>query len=200
MALLDIRFTTASADVDERLQDNESPRSIVRRLSQAKAQAVAHTHKAALIVAADTIVVLEGCILGKPTDPDQAVTILKRLRGRAHTVYSGLVVLDSGSGHVVSALAETTVWMRAYHEAEIERYVASGDPLDKAGAYAIQHPQFAPVARVEGCYASVMGLPLCHLHRALLKMGLSLPHNPIRACQSFTGHRCVIGKASGPQT
>lgn len=200
LALLDIPFTTASADVDERPQDNENPQAIVRRLSQAKAQAVAQTHNPALIIAADTIVVLEGCILGKPADADQALTILKRLRGRAHTVYSGLVVLDSRSGHMVRELAETTVWMRSYRDAEIERYVASGDPLDKAGAYAIQHAQFTPVARVQGCYASVMGLPLCHLYRGLLKMGLSLPHTPIQTCQSFTGHRCIVGGAIVQQT
>jgi septum formation protein len=200
LTLLDIPFTTASADVDERPQDNENPQAIVRRLSQAKAQAVAQTHKPALIIAADTIVVLAGCILGKPADADQALTILKRLRGRAHTVYSGLVVLDSRSGHMVRELAETTVWMRSYRDAEIERYVASGDPLDKAGAYAIQHAQFTPVARVQGCYASVMGLPLCHLYRGLLKMGLSLPHTPIQTCQSFTGHRCTVGKAIVQET
>ncbi len=195
LALLDIPFTTASADVDEQPQSNESPQAVVRRLSQAKAQAVAQTHNPALIVAADTIVVFEDCILGKPTDAAQAVTILKRLRRRAHMVYSGLAVLDSRSGHVASEVAKTRVWMRSYHDAEIERYVASGDPLDKAGAYAIQHLQFDPVARVEGCYASVMGFPLCHLYRAFRNKGLPLPDTPIQVCQSFTGHRCIAGQA-----
>jgi predicted house-cleaning NTP pyrophosphatase (Maf/HAM1 superfamily) len=82
--------------------------------------------------------------------------------------------------------------MRTYADEEITRYAASGDPLDKAGAYAIQHQNFSPVERIEGCYTSVMGLPLCHLARALTKLGLTLPVDVSQACQSFTGHRCLV--------
>jgi len=82
--------------------------------------------------------------------------------------------------------------MRAYSDEEVARYAASGDPLDKAGAYAIQHQNFSPVERIGGCYASVIGLPLCHLARALAQLGLMLPVDVPQACQGFTGYRCLV--------
>jgi len=82
--------------------------------------------------------------------------------------------------------------MRTYTDEEVARYAASGDPLDKAGAYAIQHHNFSPVERIEGCYTSVMGLPLCHLARALAQLGMTLLVDVPQACQDFTGHRCHV--------
>jgi len=131
-------------------------------------------------------------VLGKPADGGEAVAMLRRLRGREHLVFSGLAALSPSTGQQATELARTTVWMRPYSDGEISRYVASGDPLDKAGAYAIQHRAFNPVAYIQGCYASVMGLPLCHLMRALSRLGLALSVDVPRVCQDFTGHHCLI--------
>ena len=118
--------------------------------------------------------------------------MLRRLRGRPHVVFSGVTVLDAESGVKHTLLAETTVWMRDYGEDEIMTYVASGDALDKAGAYAIQHEALSPVARVEGCYANVMGLPLCHLYGLLGQAGLALAQTPARACNRFNRRTCDV--------
>jgi len=189
---LEVPFTTAAANVDEETEEGESPQEMVCRLSLAKARAVALSYPEGLIVAADTIVALDGEVLGKPADEAEAVAMLRRLRGRKHTVFSGVTVYYSASGRAITELAESAVWMRAYTDEEVARYAASGDPLDKAGAYAIQHQNFSPVERIGGCYANVMGLPLCHLARALAQLGLTLPVDVPQACQGFTGYRCLV--------
>jgi hypothetical protein len=114
-----------------------------------------------------------GDILGKPVDTAEAVTMLTRLRGHSHQVYTGIAALRVADGKLVTDLCVTDVPMRLYSDEEIEAYTLSGDPLDKAGAYAIQHPGFRPVEKLNGCYASVMGLPMCHVMRALRKFDLS---------------------------
>jgi septum formation protein len=193
-SLLGVPFSSLAADVEENLGYGEKPEEMVCRLSRTKAEALAEDCPERLIVAADTIVVLDGQVLGKPAGADEAVAMLWRLRGREHLVFSGLTALSSSTGQQATELAQTTVWMRPYSDEEISRYVASGDPLDKAGAYAIQHQEFNPVAYIQGCYASVMGLPLCHLTRALSRLGLTLPVDVSRVCQDFTGHRCSIAE------
>lgn len=193
-SLLEVPFTSLRADVGENRGHGEKPEEMVCRLSWAKAKALAEKHPEKLIVAADTIVVLDGQVLGKPADADEAAGMLRRLRGREHLVFSGLTALSPSTGQQATELAQTTVWMRPYSDEEISCYVASGDPLDKAGAYAIQHQGFNPVAYIQGCYASVMGLPLCHLRRAFSRLGLILSVDVPRVCQDFTGHRCSIAK------
>jgi MAF protein len=191
-SLLEVPFVAAAADVDEELEEGESPQQMVYRLSRAKASAVASLYPEGLIVAADTIVVLDGDVLGKPADEAEAVAMLGRLRGRKHSVFSGVTVYYPPSERAVTELAESAVWMRAYTDEEVARYTATGDPLDKAGAYAIQHQNFSPVECIEGCYTSVMGLPLCHLARALAQLGLTVPVDVPQVCQGFTGHRCLV--------
>ena len=191
-SLLEVPFIAAAAGVHEEMEEGESPQDMVCRLSVAKAKAVALSDPEGLIVAADTIVVLDGDVLGKSADEAEAAAMLQRLRGRKHTVFSGVTVYDPASGRAITELAESAVWMRAYADEEMARYAASGDPLDKAGAYAIQHQNFSPVERIEGCYASVMGLPLCHLARAFAQLGLMLPMDVPQACQGFTGYRCLV--------
>jgi len=193
-SLLGVPFTSLTADVEENRGYGEKPEEMVCRLSLAKTEALAEDHPERLIVAADTIVVLDGRVLGKPADTDEAAAMLRRLRGREHLVFSGLTALSPSTAQQATELAQTTVWMRPYSDEEIARYVASGDPLDKAGAYAIQHQEFNPVAYIQGCYASVMGLPLCHLRRAVSRLGLALPVDVPRICQDFTGHRCSTAR------
>jgi len=163
---------------------------LVSRLSLSKAMAAAHCDEPEIVIAADTLVVLEGRVLGKPRDAGHAVEMLARLRGRMHLVYSGLTMLDVRQNRVINEIVETPVWMRAYSDEEIAAYVASGDPTDKAGAYAIQHPSFMPVERIEGCYANVMGLPLCHVYRGLAALKELPPVHPLDSCPQAVAQGC----------
>lgn len=191
LSLLGLRFVIKAAGVDESPLDGEAPRDLVRRVSQAKAQAV-DAHPDELVVAADTVVVLDGRVLGKPADAEDAARMLRDLRGLTHAVLSGISVWHPATGRLAYELGESAVWMRGYSDAEIARYVASGDPLDKAGAYAIQHPGFDPVDRVEGCWLSVVGLPLCHLVRALDRFGVDVPAGVPGLCRAFGQQACTV--------
>jgi MAF protein len=144
------------------------------------------------ILAADTAVVLRGDILGKPSGPAEAEAMLRRLRNCAHQVYTGLAVLRPGDGAELSDVVATDVYMRDYSDAEIQTYVAGGDPMDKAGAYAIQHADFHPVQNLQGCYANVMGLPVCHLAQMLARFGFQPRHSMIDDCQQAIHHPCPI--------
>ena len=108
--------------------------------------------------------------------------MLQLLRAREHTVMTGLAVLDCRSCQVSRQLATTRVLMRDYSDDEVASYISSGDPMDKAGAYAIQNTIFDPVARIRGCYTNVVGLPLCHLYNALTALGIQVPVHPLRGC------------------
>lgn len=190
LPLLGLPFVVKAIDVDERILDGEPPTELVLRISRAKAFAVNEARPDELVVAADTVVVLDGEVLGKPADPGEATRMLQQLRGRQHKVYSGVSLWHAASRQMISELSESTVWMRDYTDDEIASYVESGDPLDKAGAYAIQHLRFDPVSRVEGCWLTVMGFPLCHLRRALTSFGAVVPSNVPSACQAFSQRDC----------
>jgi septum formation protein len=192
LGLLGLPFVIKAAGVDEQPRDGESPKDLVQRVSQAKAQAVNGVRPDELVVAADTIVVLDDVVLGKPVDARDAVHMLRLLRGRPHMVYSGVSVWQPASQRMVYELGQSMVWMRDYGEEDIRRYVASGDPLDKAGAYAIQHPHFDPVSRVEGCWLTVVGLPLCHLGRALEQFGVTIPADLPGSCRAFGQRECRV--------
>ncbi len=203
--LLGLPFIVRSAAIDETPRPDETPDVLVARLSATKAATVARGVSTArlergeesaevlggeLVVAADTVVVLDDEILGKPRDATHARQMLQRLRGRAHAVHSGVTVVEASSGRAAIHLSTTEVWMRDYGDAEIEAYVASGDPMDKAGAYAIQHPGFRPVARIEGCFTGVVGLPLGALADGLAHFGFILPVDLATVCRGWTGYPC----------
>jgi septum formation protein len=195
MALMGLSFDVAVSDVDEDARWGEYPQHMAGRLSMAKARAIARSQpQDCLIVAADTVVAVGSDILGKPVSEEEAFAMLARLRNRQHVVYSGLALIDTTTGREQQELAATPVLMRDYSDAEIRRYIASGDPMDKAGAYAIQHPVFEPVARIDGCYANVMGLPMCHLYRALNKWEFAVPIHPLHCCPLATGSGCCWSK------
>ncbi len=191
MHLLNLPFSVHTANIDETPLPGEPPVDLVCRLSRQKAQAVASHHPQALIIAADTIVVLDDHILGKPAKPAAARAMLVRLRNRDHFVHSAITFLRPQTGQYYTALSSTTVTMRNYTDAEIDAYIATGDSMDKAGGYAIQHHGFAPVARVDGCYAGVMGFPLKHLGAGLARFGIRIDH-PAETCTQFTGQPCCI--------
>lgn len=192
LSLMGIPFVVKAAGVDESQLYGEPPTELALRVSQTKALSVSEARPDELIVAADTIVVLGGEVLGKPKDPDEARQMLRRLRGRPHLVYTGVTVWHPASRRIVCQLGESSVWMRDYDDDEIDRYVESDDPLDKAGAYAIQHPGFDPVSRVEGCWLNVMGLPLCHLGRALAQFDVPVPTNVPGTCKAFNQRDCAV--------
>lgn len=187
-------FTVLAADVDETPFENESPREYVIRLAQAKALAIQpKAGSDALILGSDTTVVDGNEILGKPADESDARRMLQQLRGRTHQVYTAIVVLQNEK--MVTELSITDVPMREYSDAEIEAYIQTGDPMDKAGAYAIQHPDFQPVIFMAGCYTGVMGLPMCHLLRALRQLGITASADVPAACQSLLKYDCKVSPA-----
>lgn len=188
LAGLGLSFTVDAADVDETPRPAESPDALVCRLCRAKAAAVAGRHPDAVVLAADTLVVLDGALLGKPADPAEAVAMLTQLRARTHQVYTAVCVAQDG---VLDArLSVSDVTMRAYSDAEIARYVATGDPLDKAGAYAIQHPLFSPVAAWTGCFAGIMGLPLRLVRDMLQDVGVHTAGDEVVTCEPLHRGRC----------
>jgi septum formation protein len=185
---LGVSFIVDAADVDETPLPGEPPDALACRLCRAKAAAVAARYPAAAVLAADTMVALDDMLLGKPVDADEAAAMLRMLRGRTHQVYTAVCVAQDGN--LVARLSVSDVTMRPYSDTEIAAYVATGDPLDKAGAYAIQHPIFAPVAAWSGCYAGIMGLPLRLVGEMLAEAGLMASTDVAIMCGQLNGGKC----------
>ena len=164
-------FKITSPEVDETVEEHMPPAQVVEELSRRKALAVAgHADPDDLIIAADTVVALEGAVLGKPADRADAARMLAALAGRTHFVYTGLTVLRGERARTVSE--ETAVTFRPLTEGEIAAYVATGEPLDKAGAYGIQGYGALLVEGIRGDYYNVMGLPVCRLGLLLGELGV----------------------------
>jgi septum formation protein len=159
-----IAFTVRAMEVDETPAPGEKPEEYVERLAEAKALAVPR-QAGETVLGADTTVVVDGKMLGKPAGDDDARRMLRLLAGRRHQVLTG-VCLRRDTG-LIRDWAATAVWFAPLSEAEIEQYVASGEPVDKAGAYAIQGLASKFVTRIEGCYFNVMGLPVSLVFRRL---------------------------------
>lgn len=167
---LGIPFTVRPAHADEEALETAFTglaEDLALFLATHKAQAIAaaiHTEDERtdqIVLAADTTVILDGQILGKPRDGAEATAMLHRLRGRTHLVRTGVVALDVATGKLMTHAITTPVTMRDYTDNEITAYIATGDPFDKAGSYAMQHVGFHPAARIAGCATNVIGLPLC---------------------------------------
>jgi nucleoside triphosphate pyrophosphatase len=188
------QFSTSAANVDESEFSNESPSDYVLRLAETKARAI-QVDPDQIILAADTTVVDGIDILGKPIDNAEAIAMLTRLRGHTHQVYTGIALLRPSDGLLLKDLCVTDVPMRDYSDEEIRAYVATGDPLDKAGAYAIQHPEFHPVGNLDGCYASVMGLPMCHVILLLRKMNIQPNADVFAGCETLLEYQCPVSSA-----
>ena len=172
LASVEIPFEIEVPRIDEAARPKEDARSLTRRLAEEKALAVHERRPRAegLILAADTAVVIEGEALGKPRDAEHAVAMLRRLSDRDHLVLTGFCLLDQATGRLESTVAETRVWFRALEDGEILGYVATGEPMDKAGAYACQGIGAFLIARVEGSYTNVVGLPLGQVVEALRRL------------------------------
>lgn len=179
------------ADIDETPAPDEAPDGYVQRLAIQKAKTVASELPGQVILAADTTVADGTEILGKPADRADAKRMLEQLRGRVHFVHTGICVI-AADGREVSELCTTPVQMREYSNEELEAYLDTGDPMDKAGAYAIQHKGFHPVIKMEGCFACVIGLPLCHVERAMRTIGLGERSEVPLICQKNLQYKCPI--------
>ena len=150
------------ANVPEEVDgDVPSASALATMLAERKARAVAARRDGGLVLGADTVVAMDGRVFGKPSDVAEARWMLRQLRGRSHEVVTGVALVDAVSGTLTVACRESRVTMRDYGEDEMEAYVASGEAMDKAGAYGVQDAAFAPASHVQGCYANVIGLPLC---------------------------------------
>lgn len=170
LRMLGLRFRVVPAGVEERLGAVESPNGYVERLSRAKVSEVVAGHPGALVVGGDTVVVMDGRVFEKPEGPAEAVEMLVSLAGRTHRVYSGLAV--AANGKVESRVARAGVTFRPATREMIERYVETGEPLDKAGSYGIQGYGAALVHRIEGDYFTVVGLSVAALVGLLPRVGL----------------------------
>ncbi len=189
----DVRLV--STEVNERSKSGEDARALACRLAETKARrALEDSCPDGILIAADTVVEHEGRLLGKPGDERDALRMLTALRGRNHIVVTALAIAASGAETVEIEACETSVPMREYSTEELRTYVASGCAFDKAGGYGIQDESFHPVDldRLAGCYANVMGLPLCHLVRATRRMGVEPPKDVPVACQAYTGYTCPV--------
>lgn len=182
LSQLGLGFDVVKPDIDESRRLDESPLRYAERLSREKAEAVAAPldDRPCLVIAADTIVIdHEGALLGKPADAAAARRMLRHLRGRDHQVITAFSLRHNLAPPLIITRHERTlVTMRDYTDAEIDAYIASGDPFDKAGGYAIQHEAFQPAARIEGSFSNVVGLPLEALKQALAEI---LRERPPRA-------------------
>jgi septum formation protein len=193
LALGNWKFDVAVSNVDESQIIDEAPKEYVLRLAQAKAQAIAEkADPESIIIGSDTTVVDGGEILGKPKDEVDTERMLKQLRGRTHQVYTAVAIYNIHDGKMLTELCITDVPMRSYSNDEITTYIRTGDPMDKAGAYAIQHPDFKPVESMHGCYASVMGLPMCHVTRTLQKLDIHPQADVPTACQTLLNYECPV--------
>ena len=169
-----IPFEVRAADVDETRRPGESARAMVARLAEAKARTASQMlrgEKDGVVIGADTVVEMGGEIYGKPRDAAHAHEMLAALSGRTHEVLSGIFLLRLPDGGVRSAVESTSVTFSLLDRAEIESYIATGEPMDKAGAYAIQGRAGRYITKIEGCYFNVVGLPLARLHALLSEFG-----------------------------
>jgi septum formation protein len=167
-------FQVIPSEAPEDLPPGLSPADAVKELALRKASEVARNISSGVIIGADTVVVAAGRILGKPSDKAEARTMLATLSGIEHSVFTGLAVLEVPNGKQMVDCVETKVWFRKLTQAEIDWYVASGEPLDKAGAYGIQGLGAILVEKIDGCYFNVVGLPLGKLVTIFQKMELSI--------------------------
>lgn len=175
LSLVRIAHTVRPADIDETYLPGETPRTHCERLARGKAQAIAEP--GAVTIGSDTIVVVDGDVLGKPRDREDAIRMLRRLSGRSHLVMTG--VAADWNGRLVSGVEEVSVTFRSLDDDEIAAYVDTGEPMDKAGAYGIQGYGATLVERVDGDFFAVMGLPLNRLVRLLESLGLTYPFGPL---------------------
>ena len=171
-----IQFKICPTQTDERVLTDEKPETYVVRVASDKAVVASRHVKKGIVIAADTIVVIDNAILGKPVDKQDAERMISTLQGKMHLVMTGIAVMNAGSKKMLTGLSITKVWFRALTETDIRSYVETGEPLDKAGAYGIQEKGALLVDKIEGCYFNVVGLPISLLGEMLRSFDIDLLH------------------------
>ena len=169
-----LKFEVEPSNYAEDMHSRLSPDKLARAISLEKARAVARKHKNAIVIAADTFIVFRGKIMGKPNTEAEARKMLMALRGKSHSVITGFTILDTEENKVLTKSVETVIHIKKLTPKEIDAYVKSKEPLDKAGAYAIQGLGSVIVERIEGDYFNVMGLPLSALAESLTEFGIHI--------------------------
>ncbi len=204
LSLLGLPYIVCVSPVDEEAMQEryQGPvEGLAQWLAEHKALEALTLAEAAghLVITADTTVLLDGKVLGKPRDKDHARELLLSLRNRWHHVVTGVAVsrLSNGKPEIYSASCTTPVLMRPYSEEEIAAYIATGDPLDKAGAYGIQHPDFQPTERINGCYLNVVGLPLCTLVDLLARFDVQPAEEGRKGAGCRWSARCEVNDREG---
>lgn len=172
LKLTRLKFKVDASNHEENLNLKLKPHKLARFLSKQKANTIAGKHKNAIIIAADTFIVLKNRLLGKPHSDAEAKKMLKTLNGRPHSVITGFTIMDTGSNKTISSSVETKVYLKKLSSKEIDAYVRTKEPLDKAGAYAIQGLGSVIIKKIEGDYFNVIGLPLSALTESLKKFGI----------------------------
>ena len=186
LGALGVQFVVRPSNINEDPLPGETPLETQHRITLGKARAaqpITNNQQPITLIACDTTVLLDGKMLNKPADEAEAWAMLRKLRNRAHEVQS-CIVIKRGEEEIVDVVSSQVV-MRDYGDDEIAAYIATGDPFDKAGSYAVQHPQFHPVAQIRGCPLNVIGLALCRLRA-------HLPELPDceRVCEAYSGRPC----------
>lgn len=169
-----LNFSVCTSDYKEDINLSLKPRALAKFLSRKKAETVAHKYKNAIIIAADTFIVFKNRLLGKPHTDKEAEKMLNMLNGKAHSVITGFTIMDTASKKILSRSVETKVYFKKLGRKEINAYVRSKEPLDKAGAYAIQGLGSVFIERIDGDFLNVVGLPLRALTESLKKFGITV--------------------------
>jgi septum formation protein len=169
-----LKFKVDPSNYEENISSELEPHELAKSLSLEKAKLVAEKHMNALVIAADTFIVFEGKILGKPRTETEAKEMLETISGRQHSVITGFTIIDTENNKALSKAVETKVYIRKLSSNEIDAYVESKEPLDKAGAYAIQGLGSVIVEKIEGDYFNVIGLPLSALAETLKEFGVHI--------------------------
>lgn len=168
-----LNFEVIVSNFEEKIEYSLKPEELAEKFSLQKAKDVARKQKNAIIIAADTLVVFNNEILGKPKTPEKARQMLKKLSGRSHLVITGFTIIDTKSGKTVTKSVKSKVYFKKLTNQEISSYVATGEPLDKAGAYAVQEKGGLFVEKIEGDFLNIVGLPISNLVKELKKFGVS---------------------------
>ena len=196
MSSLGWKYESISPDIDETPMKHETAEQLVMRLATQKAQVVSENNPGRIIIAADSVVEVDGRIYGKPVSQIEAEAMLKEIRGTHHRIHSGISICNSSTGNIRSHCVTTVVQARRYSDIEIKQSIDLGTPFDKAGAYAIQDPYLRPVEIIEGCYSGSLGLPVCKLIEIMIDMEQDTSNTYFEKdsqCKPF----CMFGEATG---
>lgn len=195
LQLLGYPFITMPADADEDSVDTADPSLNVQQTAVLKADIITQKYQVTsqareILIAADTTVAFKGQMLNKPKDKAEAAYMLTAMSNKEHKVYTGYIIRDLTNGQELIGVSTAVVTMRPYSPQEIINYIATGDPMDKAGAYAIQYTQFNPVAKLDGCFLNVMGLPVCDLIEALWQFNLHTNYKDTELLAAHKNYAC----------